>query len=276
MEGRELRRGMFFSERYGYKKINESLNYQNISPELKNRIWNLFYNIYSNFEYKISLNFLKVVWGNFFKFRNSQINKLSHYSSLSDIEKVFFNLNWYEVYDFVEFVYNETDVKKMWGIGINKILEEERAPYRLIKGHIVALTNKEEINEIEKALEENDKLTQARRHIEKALILFSDRTNPDYENSIKEAISAIETLSKKILRDEKGTLGELIKKTDLHPALKDGINKIYGWTSDEGGLRHGNKPEQKNKDLENESRFMLIFCSALFNYLVSKYGKEIC
>lgn len=266
---------MFFSERYGYKKIDESLNYQNISPELKNRIWNLFYDIYSNIEYKISLNFLEFVWEKFFKLRIDELNIASSYSALMDIKKKFFNLNWYEVYDFVEFVYNETDVKKMWEIGINKILEEE-TPYRLIKGYIAALTNKEEINEIEKALEENDKLTQARRHIEKALILFSDRTNPDYENSIKEAISAIETLSKKILKDEKGTLGELIKKVDLHTALKDGINKIYGWTSDEGGLRHGNKPEQKNKDLENESRFMLIFCSALFNYLVSKYGKEIC
>ncbi|MEW6012240.1 MAG: AbiJ-NTD4 domain-containing protein [Elusimicrobiota bacterium] len=267
---------MFFSERYGYNKIDESLNYQNISPALKNRIWNLFYDIYSNFEYKISLNFLEFVWEKFFKLRIDELNIASSYSALMDIKKKFFNLNWYEVYDFVEFVYNETDVKKMWEIGVNKILEEERAPYRLIKGHIAPLTNKEEINEIEKALEENDKLIQAKKHIEKALILFSDRTNPDYENSIKEAISAIETLSKKILKDEKGTLGELIKKTDLHPALKDGINKIYGWTSDEGGLRHGNKPEQKNKYLENESRFMLIFCSALFNYLVSKYGKEIC
>jgi len=275
VEGRELGRSMFFSERYGYKKIDESLNYQNISTGLKNQIWNLFYDIYSNIEYKISQNFSEVVWEKFFKLQIDQIDNTSNYSALMDIKKKFFNLNWYEVYDFVEFVYNETDVKKMWEIGINKILEEE-TPYRLIKGYIAALTNKEEINEIEKALEENDKLTQARRHIEKALILFSDRTNPDYENSIKEAISAIETLSKKILKDEKGTLGELIKKVDLHTALKDGINKIYGWTSDEGGLRHGNKPDQKNKDLENESRFMLIFCSALFNYLVSKYGKEIC
>jgi len=81
---------MFFSERYGYKKIDESLNYQNISTGLKNQIWNLFYDIYSNIEYKISQNFSEVVWEKFFKLQIDQIDNTSNYSALMDIKKEIF------------------------------------------------------------------------------------------------------------------------------------------------------------------------------------------
>jgi len=34
---------MLFSERYGYKKINEALLRENMPEHLRTRIWNVFY-----------------------------------------------------------------------------------------------------------------------------------------------------------------------------------------------------------------------------------------
>ena len=61
-------------------------------------------------------------------------------------------------------------------------------------------------------------------HINKALALYSDRKKPDYENSIKESISAVESYCALITNDKKATLGQALKqieqKTNIHPALK--------------------------------------------------------
>ena len=70
---------------------------------------------------------------------------------------------------------------------------------------------------------------------------FPIRECPDYRNSIKESISAVESLVATVV-GEKGTLGQLIKKLEdeisLHPALRTAFGSLYGYTSDEGGIRH--------------------------------------
>ena len=101
---------------------------------------------------------------------------------------------------------------------------------------------------------------------------MSDRENPDYANSIKESISALQSLAQ-ILLGEKGTLGEVIKKLDVHPALKQGFSNIYGWTSDEGRIRHGKTGEPLEPGL-TEARYMLITASAFINYLIVKEESE--
>ncbi|MBN1881470.1 MAG: hypothetical protein JW885_04790 [Deltaproteobacteria bacterium] len=59
------------------------------------------------------------------------------------------------------------------------------------------------------------------------------------------------------------------KIIDLHQALKEGFDKIYGWTSDEGGIRHGFFGEGSDVNKEDAS-FMLVAASAFVNYLKEK------
>ncbi len=51
-------------------------------------------------------------------------------------------------------------------------------------------------------------------HISKAITLLSDRDKPDYENSIKESISAVEALCEVItgVKGKEATLSKLLKK----------------------------------------------------------------
>ncbi|WP_130287871.1 hypothetical protein [Aquimarina brevivitae] len=111
-------------------------------------------------------------------------------------------------------------------------------------------------------------------HLESSLKLITDKRNPDYRNSIKESISAVESLSKIIIGNDKTTLGQALKIIDQkHPlpkSLKSGFSAIYGYTSDSGGIRHGLLTDQIAPELE-EARFMLIACSAFVNYLISKH-----
>ncbi|HHW57999.1 MAG TPA: hypothetical protein GXX15_10125 [Clostridia bacterium] len=94
--------------------------------------------------------------------------------------------------------------------------------------------------------------------------MLTDRKKPDYRNSIKESISAVESLVKLISSDKKGDLNRAIRKLEekiyIHPALKEAFIKLYGYTSDEGGIRHA-MLESNNISFE-DAKYMLVSCSA--------------
>ena len=81
-----------------------------------------------------------------------------------------------------------------------------------------------------------------------------------------------------IVGDEKATLGDALKKLEdngvqIHGALKEGFKKLYGYTSDQGGIRHAEGMFESNVTFE-EAKFMLVSCSAFINYLIAEYSKR--
>lgn len=176
--------------------------------------------------------------------------------------------SWDGVYSYIEFLFsNLSDYEKpAFSQKINIILVEEGAQYRFEEGQIVSLMTQIEVDETVKA--QNVK-SNASTHINKAIELFNIRPNPDYSNSIKESISAVEAIAREITGNDSATLSDAVKKLNLHPALQLGIEKIYAWTSDEGGIRHA----VKSDDIEHgeaEARYMLVLCSSLVNFMNEK------
>ena len=150
----------------------------------------------------------------------------------------------------------------------NEVFKKEYVGYRFIKGKIRNITDENEIQEIVKA--SLSPYEEVNFHLDKASERLSDRKNPDYENSIKESISAVEAMCV-ILLEEKGELGTLLKKLEkagikIHPALKEAFLKLYGYTSDAKGIRHAGSIGGTESTFE-EAKFMLVSCSAFINYL---------
>ena len=108
-----------------------------------------------------------------------------------------------------------------------------------------------------------------------ALDLLSDKTKPDYRNSIKESISAVESVSCAITGSKSGMLSDAFKKLEkthsLHGALKEGFIKLYGYTSDGDGIRHAMLKESKLT--QADAIYFLVSCSAFVNYLKSKIAE---
>ena len=104
---------------------------------------------------------------------------------------------------------------------------------------------------------------------------YADRESPDYRNSIKESISAVESISKVLSTGSRDTLGGALDKIKgkikLHPALEKGFKQIYGYTSDTDGIRHA-LMEEPTCDFE-DAKYMLVSCSAFVNYLIVKADK---
>jgi len=139
------------------------------------------------------------------------------------------------------------------------------------------MTSEQEIKEIEEVLENTFNIKPIRLQLENALSKMSNREQPDIRGSIKESISAVETLCRLITGRPKLELGKALKeieaqgKIDLHPALKDAFIKLYGWTSDDGGIRHA-LMDEPNLEFE-DAKFMLVSCSAFINYILAKLIK---
>lgn len=157
----------------------------------------------------------------------------------------------------------------------NKLFETEYVGYRFVDGKIVAITDKCEIEEIEQAC--NVPYSGCKAHIEKAVGFLADREHKDYKNCIKESISAVESICQIIVGDDKATLGEAIAKLkdkgiNIHQALGKAFSKLFGYTSDEGGIRHAEGLFVSEVSFD-EAKFMLVSCSAFVNYLIAEYSK---
>jgi hypothetical protein len=154
---------------------------------------------------------------------------------------------------------------------VNTVLEKELAGYRVIENVVTQITDEQEIETLTEALEDN-RFSGVTNHLKRALELLSNREHPDYRNSIKESISAVESMAKSIVKKPKADLEAALKVLEgsgkIHGALKAGFSNLYGYTSDEGGIRHAMLEEP---DLSlSDAKFFLVSCSAFINYLKSK------
>jgi hypothetical protein len=182
------------------------------------------------------------------------------------------------VYDIIQFIannYAHSSVNERFMDYCNKILQREVSGYRFIGGVIAPITSEEEVAEIEEALEPKNSLKSVATHLKTALDNLADREAPDYRNSIKESISAVEAICNLIAGTDNATLGDALKiitsKVDMHGALRQSFNNLYGWTSDAQGIRHA-LLDEPNLDFE-DAKFMLVSCSAFINYLKVKSSK---
>ncbi|WP_085491385.1 AbiJ-NTD4 domain-containing protein [Fibrobacter sp. UWB13] len=215
---------------------------------------------------------------------SKRIDSSKHYSVARIIaitEDILTNAFFNEVFDFIEFLamhrYDKYEIEKRKGFyeTINSIFEMEYVGYRFVDGRITPITDKNEIDSIEEAC--NNEFEGTRAHIKKAVGFIADREHKDYKNCIKESISAVESICSIVVGNEKATLGQALKRLEdnglvIHSALKNAFSNLYGYTSDEGGVRHANGMFESDVTFE-EAKFMLVSCSAFVNYLTANYGK---
>ncbi|MNK40622.1 hypothetical protein D3C87_592720 [compost metagenome] len=274
---------MRFSQRIGKRPVKTVLQVDSMDDDLRNRLWNVtlesFFDTLSISDGYGSTDNAKVrvckyLWKEFYRYIIDDIPQYSNGLVYEDgvitfIKKWFLRVEWYEVYDFIEFISVNPTVAQEF----NKALIKEVSGYRIVSGRIVQVTSEEEIQEIEQAITETDNWKSVNTHLQSALNFLADKKTPDYRNSIKESISAVESLCAIITKNSSATLGqalsEIEKTHSLHKALKTSFSALYGYTSDAGGIRHALLEDSLAPSFE-DAKFMLVSCSTFINYLKSK------
>lgn len=189
----------FFSTRNKILSINPN-GLRSTSIQLRERIWNVFYkeeyDYYDTLEYTsytTGIEDMMLEMGIKYEFPANKIYKNQNAEKLHK-HVVQCEGMWYRIYDFIEKYLRVTDSEKTQRLTIefNRILEEEVAPYRILNGLVVPIIGKSELNSIGETIDlEYESVS---KHMTKALELYSDRKKPDYENSVKESISSVESM----------------------------------------------------------------------------------
>ena len=100
----------------------------------------------------------------------------------------------------------------------------------------------------------------------------------DWAGSVRESIHAVESVARQLdpqaSRNLKRALQSLDKRKALHPALKEAFNKLYGYTSDEQGVRHASLDCAGHDVGMDEAVFMLGACASFASYLWRKHVAE--
>ena len=96
-----------------------------------------------------------------------------------------------------------------------------------------------------------------------------------YADSITDSIHAVESVACVIDPKASKTLGPALKSLEeagllKHPALKAAFEKLYGYTSDEQGIRHALLDRDSPDAGLDEAMFMFGACASFAAYLAQK------
>lgn len=262
---------MLFNQRNGLTPPLKELAPDELTSNLRNSFWN---------EVTDWLHTMKpgdlcyAIWKQYYKKPTDQI-PYTHYHAMewyseawAEVRAKFFNSDWSDVYDFLEFLLLMDRYGNLEQ-GLKKVLGRELAPYRLINKQFVQITDPVELSSLVESITYGDKFKPVSDHIKSAISHLSNRPNPDYRNSIKESISAVEAMARIISNKPKATLDDALKVLGtshaLHGGLKNGYSNLYGYTSDANGIRHSLLSESNLT--QADAKYFLISCSAFVNYL---------
>ena len=204
---------------------------------------------------------------------------------------------WYQFYDFIEIIGEEIKRKELEGDGFlidTDPLFQAQTPFfdayrkevnNLFTKHNIEwhLNNRSEletalpkalatiINNTEKNL---DKFEAARDHYRKAK-RYALGTHKDSENSIKESISALESVGK-VLYPKTATLGDVLKSIrkdeSIPKMLVEVIQKFSDYSNSEPGVRHGGTKKPNSDELDAE---LALHLSAAFIRYIVKSNEQL-
>ena len=278
------RRSLTFSQAEGLEDLPQPLSLGDVPPQARNLIWDAFWSITTDYA---KLSWIQPPWRTVL--RDAHIRLLARpadeFSSLSDticdIYKSFFlsGVPYNTLFDVLQHLMRHDDCPPQFIAGIRAAFTESRLAYTIDTGGpptILPTATPEEGEALQNALVRLSEagLSGAREHLRKAGELLN---SGDWKGSIRESIHAVESVARKLDPGGAKTLGPAIdrlkREHGIHPALAEACKKLYGYTSDEDGIRHAALEDDAPVG-QAEAVFLLGTCASFVSYLSHKQPSE--
>jgi hypothetical protein len=272
MSDQDVGRRPRFSQRHGYTEYSTATQFESLDDRTRVDLWN---HIETTYMHQMASNtpvHLRDTWSEYFgHVRSGYKHETARYVAREHV------LNeskgkWYEVYDFIEYLSQAAPEhqRRQLDDDFNAVLSLNRAGYRVVGNHVVPITSTVEVASIEQALQRAS--TPAGQHLQAAVALFAERSNPNYAKVITEAIQAAEAAANELTGKpgSKQTMGAALDGVarqgghGMHPALISGWKNLYGFTSDAAGIRHF-AHEGTIEATQALAQYFLVTCSAFVN-----------
>lgn len=277
-----------FSQAYGYEELPRPLKLEEIDRESRVKLWNQFYNhLISAIDDDAGLFFEEVyVARGIFRFLHTEffvhpVNSLTLSSKhlAYEYESMFMNDPFNKVFDLLLAIMRHSDCPQTFPESASQVFRECRLAYVLDVGPPPTIYPSATPQEGENILRANAELSGeglvgAVSHLRQA----ADCVNRgDHSGAVRESIHAVESTARHFDPNAK-TLNAALKALEdggnLHSALKGAFSKLYGYTSDEQGIRHALIDDPQANVGQEEAVFMLGACASFSSYLARKHQRQ--
>ena len=274
-----------FSQAQGYEAIPGPLQLEELPRNARTRIWNVFFvhldesRVANNFGmWCIDGNWRDILRAVHADFHGLAVDEWSRkFSTACEgprkyIEEQPFN----KVFDLLQFVLRHRRCPREFISDMQRTFKECRLAYIIDAAPpptILPAATPEEGRTVVDALQTLRKagLDGSAAHLRAA----GERIREgDWAGSVRESIHAVESVARQLDPGAANTLGpalvSLERRGALHPALKTAFSTLYGYTSEEQGVRHALLNQTGARVGQDEAVFMLGACAAFASYLGRK------
>ena len=276
-----------FSQRYGYEPLPEPMKLEELSTNLRQEIWIevrefLLEKRESVGEYYYfkdpGKRFFERVLGRYTKQPGDAIST-EYDQVLSNLKNSILSGQFNQVLDLIEIMVNDKDLTDAFVIDMRNLFEQSGAAYGLDTSQrpycFVPRASKEQGEATQQAIEtiRESNLDAAAAHLRQA----TEHINAQqYADSIADSIHAVESVARMIDPEANKTLGPALNslaKAGLlkHESLKAAFKKLYGYTSNEQGIRHALLDQDSPNVGLDEAMFMFGACASFAAYLAQKH-----
>ena len=286
-----------FSQAQGYANLPGPLKLEELPNEARTRIWNVFYphiegagTFEPGGDFPPDNKLVWVVgppWGTILYKKHLAFDHLAiddwNYSPehqqqqlRQSIETLPFNV----VFDLVQFVLRHKECPADFIKEMKDAFVSSRLAYAIDDGPPPTIIPSVTVEEGKAILESLETLRKAglggsATHLRKAAECINGQ---DWAGSVRESIHSVESVARRLDSKASNELGPALKSLErsgiLHPALKEAFTKLYGYTSNEQGIRHALLDQDSANVGLDEAVFMLGACASFSSYLWRKHAAE--
>jgi hypothetical protein len=213
----------------------------------------------------------------------------------ADVEEALKAITWPKAYDFCERLHSHLpqelgyedqygnyevqtprgDMQSYIAAELQRLFLEEGLAYEFAEGVVRRRGRKHTVELLAKTqvVLGDQRLLGARKHYDKALQFFRHPSSPDYENSVKEAVCAVEAAGKLLFPAAKATtLGDLVRwlgsaeELAVPKAICLTLTGVYAFRSGGEGVAHG--AANGGKVTLEVAEYILGVCASQIIYLV--------
>lgn len=271
--------GLRFSQRHGLASVPPQLQLGELPTRLRNQ---LHYPVHCDMQpcvkggYDrswITGRWLTILRDHWVEVDGKNVGDFSDeaYGNEKFVRWMFEQARYDTLFDFVEFLLAHRETQGSLKKALAAVLVQGRAAYRIIGDTVVPVGNSEQAEAVERAV--LDAMVVAPGSARHLLAAGADLRRGSWAGSVRESIHAVEAVAV-MLAPGKDTmsaaLAVLEKQGHLHGSLKSAFNTLYGYTSDEEGIRHALVFNDEAHVDETDALFMLGACAAFVSYLLAR------
>ncbi len=253
---------------------------------LRISLWNLLYRVVNSNDHS------RTAWSavlrgaslSFFKKTLDDLPLDDNEASRRALKEAFFSLPDHGVCDLFEFLLaderaglKEVD-RKLVRRRMNRVLEEEGAPVRLLRDRFVPLPDELGLDAVSSAGETISlfDMAAASRHLQSAVSYLSRRPEPATQEAVREAVLAVAAVVRSLDPEPGGiavgTIASLADRLGVPEKLREGIEATLAHCRAGSGLP-GSERETGPADLP-EAAFLVVFCSSLVHFLLARTDRR--